>query len=62
MREAGIFNKDATLIPFVLSALETGSRHPIAAAFAVFADNTLVAEQVHHEVGFGVRGRIGLTI
>ncbi|MEI8599717.1 heavy metal translocating P-type ATPase metal-binding domain-containing protein [Shewanella sp. PP-Sp27a-2] len=42
----------------IAAALETGSRHPIAAAFAVFADNTLVAEQVHHEVGFGVRGRI----
>ncbi|MGI2045777.1 heavy metal translocating P-type ATPase [Shewanella oncorhynchi] len=42
----------------IAAALETGSRHPIAAAFALFADNTLVAEQVHHEVGFGVRGRI----
>ncbi|MEO3735667.1 heavy metal translocating P-type ATPase [Shewanella baltica] len=42
----------------IAAALETGSRHPIAEAFAVFADNTLVAEQVHHEVGFGVRGRI----
>ncbi|MGE6436887.1 heavy metal translocating P-type ATPase [Shewanella baltica] len=42
----------------IAAALEKGSRHPIAAAFAVFADNTLVAEQVHHEVGFGVRGRI----
>lgn len=42
----------------IAAALETGSRHPIAAAFALFADNALVAEQVHHEVGFGVRGRI----
>ncbi len=42
----------------IAGALETGSRHPIAAAFALFADNALVAEQVHHEVGFGVRGRI----
>ncbi|MGI2128593.1 heavy metal translocating P-type ATPase [Shewanella oncorhynchi] len=42
----------------IAAALETGSRHPIAAAFALFADNTLVAEQVHHEIGFGVRGRI----
>ncbi len=42
----------------IAAALETGSRHPIAAAFALFADNTLVAEQVHHEVGFGVRGLI----
>ncbi|MDT3307517.1 heavy metal translocating P-type ATPase [Shewanella vaxholmensis] len=45
----------------IAAALETGSRHPIAAAFALFADNTLVAEQVHHEVGFGVRGRIDGT-
>ncbi|WP_413485011.1 heavy metal translocating P-type ATPase [Shewanella baltica] len=45
----------------IASALETGSRHPIAAAFAVFADNALVAEEVHHEVGFGVRGRIDGT-
>ncbi|MCS6113286.1 heavy metal translocating P-type ATPase [Shewanella baltica] len=45
----------------IAAALETGSRHPIAAAFAVFADNALVAEQVHHEVGFGVRGRIDGT-
>ncbi|MGI1950200.1 heavy metal translocating P-type ATPase [Shewanella oncorhynchi] len=42
----------------IAAALETGSRHPIAAAFALFADNALVAEQVHHEVGFGVRGLI----
>jgi Cu2+-exporting ATPase len=42
----------------IAAALETGSRHPIAAAFALFADNTLVTEQVHHEVGFGVRGSI----
>ncbi|MCS6210311.1 heavy metal translocating P-type ATPase [Shewanella baltica] len=45
----------------IAAALETGSRHPIAAAFAVFADNTLVTEEVHHEVGFGVRGRIDGT-
>lgn len=45
----------------IAAALETGSRHPIAAAFAVFADNALVAEEVHHEVGFGVRGRIDGT-
>ncbi|MDT3333772.1 heavy metal translocating P-type ATPase metal-binding domain-containing protein [Shewanella sp. SP1S1-7] len=43
------------------AALEAGSRHPIAAAFAMFADNALVAEEVHHEVGFGVRGRIDGT-
>ncbi|WP_173496703.1 heavy metal translocating P-type ATPase metal-binding domain-containing protein [Shewanella sp. ISTPL2] len=42
----------------IAAALEMGSRHPIAAAFTLFADNALVAEQVHHEVGFGVRGRI----
>lgn len=45
----------------IAAALETGSRHPIAAAFAVFADNALVTEEVHHEVGFGVRGRIDGT-
>lgn len=45
----------------IAAALETGSRHPIAAAFAVFADNALVSEEVHHEVGFGVRGRIDGT-
>ncbi|MCS6134402.1 cadmium-translocating P-type ATPase [Shewanella baltica] len=45
----------------IAAALETGSRHPIAAAFAVFTDNALVAEEVHHEVGFGVRGRIDGT-
>jgi Cu2+-exporting ATPase len=45
----------------IAAALETGSRHPIAAAFAVFTDNVLVAEEVHHEVGFGVRGRIDGT-
>ena len=42
----------------IAAALETGSRHPIAAAFTVFADNALVAEEVHHEVGFGVRGEL----
>ena len=45
----------------IAAALETGSHHPIAAAFAVFADNALVTEEVHHEVGFGVRGRIDGT-
>ncbi|MCS6154216.1 cadmium-translocating P-type ATPase [Shewanella baltica] len=45
----------------IAAALETGSRHPIAAAFAVFADNALATEEVHHEVGFGVRGRIDGT-
>ena len=45
----------------IAAALEAGSRHPIAAAFAMFADNALVAEEVHHEVGFGVRGRIDGT-
>ncbi|WP_413487451.1 heavy metal translocating P-type ATPase [Shewanella baltica] len=45
----------------IAAALETGSRHPIAAAFTVFADNALVTEEVHHEVGFGVRGRIDGT-
>jgi len=45
----------------IAAALETGSRHPIAAAFTVFADNALVAEEVHHKVGFGVRGRIDGT-
>lgn len=45
----------------IAAALETGSRHPIAAAFAVFADNASVTEEVHHEVGFGVRGRIDGT-
>ena len=45
----------------IAAALETGSRHPIAAAFAEFADNALVAEEVHHQVGFGVRGRIDDT-
>ena len=45
----------------IAAALETGSRHPIAAAFAVFADNALVTEEIHHEVGFGVRGRIDGT-
>lgn len=45
----------------IAAALETGSRHPIAAAFAVFADNALVTEEVQHEVGFGVRGRIDGT-
>ncbi|MGI2056635.1 heavy metal translocating P-type ATPase [Shewanella baltica] len=45
----------------IAAALETGSRHPIAAAFAVFSDNALVTEEVHHEVGFGVRGRIDGT-
>lgn len=45
----------------IAAALETGSRHPIAAAFAVFADNALVTEEVYHEVGFGVRGRIDGT-
>ncbi|AVT49476.1 heavy metal translocating P-type ATPase [Shewanella baltica] len=45
----------------IAAALETGSRHPIAAAFAVFADNALVTEEVHHQVGFGVRGRIDGT-
>lgn len=45
----------------IAAALEAGSRHPIAAAFAVFADNALATEEVHHEVGFGVRGRIDGT-
>ncbi|MCL1084816.1 heavy metal translocating P-type ATPase [Shewanella glacialipiscicola] len=45
----------------ITAALEAGSRHPIAAAFAEFADNALVAEHVHHEVGFGVRGSIDGT-
>lgn len=45
----------------IAAALEAGSRHPIAAAFAEFADNAQVAEHVHHEVGFGVRGSIDGT-
>lgn len=40
------------------AALESGSRHPIANAFAPYADNRFVAEQVHHEVGFGVKAII----
>ena len=42
----------------IAAALESGSRHPIAAAFASFAQVDVVAEQVHHEVGFGVKGLI----
>lgn len=45
----------------IAATLESGSRHPIAAAFAPFSDDTLVAEHIHHEVGFGVRGQINGT-
>lgn len=42
----------------IAAALESGSRHPIAVAFAEYSDHTVIAEHVHHEVGFGVRGYI----
>ncbi len=42
----------------IAAALESGSRHPIANAFAPYVDSRLVAEQVHHEVGFGIKGII----
>ncbi|MFB2727152.1 heavy metal translocating P-type ATPase [Shewanella mangrovisoli] len=42
----------------IAAALESGSRHPIAAAFASFSQTNVIAEQVHHEVGFGVKGLI----
>ncbi|PIW60643.1 heavy metal translocating P-type ATPase metal-binding domain-containing protein [Shewanella sp. CG12_big_fil_rev_8_21_14_0_65_47_15] len=52
----GDMPKDKALA--IAAALESGSRHPIANAFALHADSRLVAEQVHHEVGFGIKGII----
>lgn len=42
----------------IVAALEAGSRHPIAAAFAPFADNAVTATAVKHQVGFGVSGQV----
>lgn len=52
----GDFSKEQVLA--IVAALETGSRHPIAAAFAAYLTPDVVANQVHHEVGFGVKGII----
>lgn len=52
----GDFSKEQVLA--IAAALETGSRHPIAAAFAAYLTPDVVANQVHHEVGFGVKGII----
>lgn len=52
----GDFSKEQVLV--IAAALETGSRHPIAAAFAAYLTPDVVANQVHHEVGFGVKGII----
>lgn len=51
-------DSDQNRVLAIAAALEAGSRHPIAAAFAVFAEPTLTAEQVHHTVGFGIQGSI----
>lgn len=53
------FTKEQALA--IAAALESGSRHPIAAAFASFSQTDVIAEQVHHEVGFGVKGLINGT-
>ncbi|MGL4748498.1 MAG: heavy metal translocating P-type ATPase, partial [Shewanella sp.] len=45
----------------IAAALETGSLHPIAAAFSAYLSPDVVANQVHHEVGFGVKGLINGT-
>ncbi|AAN55393.1 cadmium-translocating P-type ATPase [Shewanella oneidensis MR-1] len=45
----------------IAAALETGSLHPIATAFAAYLTPDVVANQVHHEVGFGVKGLINGT-
>jgi Cu2+-exporting ATPase len=49
---------DADRCIALAAALEQGSRHPIASAFAGRAGG-VAAEELRHEAGSGIRGRIG---
>ncbi len=42
----------------IAAALESGSRHPIATAFASHVQANVIATQVQHDVGFGINGLI----
>ncbi|QYJ80456.1 heavy metal translocating P-type ATPase [Shewanella acanthi] len=42
----------------IAAALESSSRHPIAAAFAPYVDHQFKVEDIHHEVGFGIQAVI----
>ncbi|MCH1930984.1 cadmium-translocating P-type ATPase [Shewanella sp. A25] len=42
----------------IAAALESSSRHPIAAAFLPYVDPQFKVEDIHHEVGFGIQAAI----
>jgi P-type Cu2+ transporter len=50
--------QDPKSILAIAAALEAGSLHPIARAFADYRDMSLEAEQIHHHLGQGIEGWI----